>query len=88
MLYPVGSAAVTKTARDLMRYTAFRWHTWIYARLQSKAGKSKDFYYYFDQHPSRSPGSLEEDHGSPHGLDVAYVFQHLGQLKPPATTAD
>jgi para-nitrobenzyl esterase len=87
-LYPVGAAAVTKPARDLMRDAAFGWHTWIWARLHSQAGKSKVFYYCFDQHPPHPPGSPEEDHGSPHGLDVPYVFQHLGELKPPATTAD
>jgi para-nitrobenzyl esterase len=87
-VYPVGAAAVTKPARDLMRDAAFGWHTWIWARLHSQAGKSKVFYYYFDQHPPRTPGSPEEDHGSPHGADVPYVFQHLGQLKPPATAAD
>jgi para-nitrobenzyl esterase len=87
-LYPVGAAAVTKPARDLMRDAAFGWHTWIWARLHSQAGRSKAFYYYFDQHPPRAPGSPEEDHGSPHGLDVPYVFQHLGELKPPATADD
>jgi para-nitrobenzyl esterase len=87
-LYPVGASAVTKPARDLMRDAAFGWHTWIWARLHSRAGKTKAFYYYFDQHPPRTPGSPEEDHGSPHGADVPYVFQHLGGLKPPATADD
>jgi para-nitrobenzyl esterase len=87
-LYPVGATAVTKSARDLMRDAAFGWHTWIWARLQSQTGKSKVFYYYFDQHPPRTPGSPDEDRGSPHGADVPYVFQHLGGLKPPATAAD
>ena len=45
------SNTVPKTARDLARDAAFGWHTWIWARLQSKMGKSKAFYYYFDQHP-------------------------------------
>src|SRR5579871_1903531 len=49
--YPSGSPAVAKTARDLTRDVMFGWHTWAWARLQAKTGKSKVFYYYFDQHP-------------------------------------
>jgi para-nitrobenzyl esterase len=49
--YPAGEKTVPKTARDLDRDAAFGWHTWSWARLQSKTGKSKVFYYYFDQHP-------------------------------------
>src|SRR5690606_7286234 len=49
--YPVDSTSVPKTARDLSRDAAFGWQTWAWARLQAKTGKSKVFYYYFDQHP-------------------------------------
>src|SRR6185437_5415744 len=45
--YPVGKDVVPKTARDLTRDAAFGWQTWSWARLQSKTGKSKVFYYYF-----------------------------------------
>jgi para-nitrobenzyl esterase len=68
--YPTAATTVPKTARDLTRDAAFGWHTWTWARLQAKTGKSKVFYYYFDQHPDSSAGS-------PHGAEVAYVFQHL-----------
>jgi para-nitrobenzyl esterase len=37
--YPAGSNTVLKTARDLARDTAFGWHTWSWARLQSETGK-------------------------------------------------
>ena len=73
--YPVGTNAVPKTARDLMRDAAFGWHTWSWARLQSQTGKSKAFYYYFDQHAANQPGSW-------HGMDVAYVFHHLNRRSP------
>ena len=56
--YPVGTNTVPKTARDLMRDAAFGWQTWSWARLQSQAGKSKVFYYYFDQHPENIEGSM------------------------------
>jgi para-nitrobenzyl esterase len=75
--YPPGKEKVAKTARDLMRDAAFGWQTWIWARLQSKTGKSKVFYYYFDQHPDYPADSPQAGQGSPHGQEVAYVFQHL-----------
>ncbi|HEX7574078.1 MAG TPA: carboxylesterase family protein, partial [Bacteroidota bacterium] len=86
--YPAGSGTVPKTARDLARDAAFGWHTWVWARLQSKMGTAKAFYYYFDHHPDRPEGSPRAGYGSPHGQDVAYVFQHLNSLSPDATDTD
>ncbi len=76
--YPLAENSVPKTARDLMRDAAFGWQTWIWARLQSQTGQSKVYYYYFDQHPEYPEDSPQYGYGSPHGQDVAYVFQHLG----------
>ena len=86
--YPVGTNNVPKTARDLSRDAAFGWHTWSWARLQSKMGKSKAFYYYFDHHPDFPAGSPKAGYGSPHGQDVAYVFQHINRTSPEATQTD
>jgi para-nitrobenzyl esterase len=86
--YPTDSGTVSKTARDLARDAAFGWHTWIWARLQAKMGKSKAFYYYFDQHPDYPEGSPRAGYGSPHGQDVAYVFQHLDASNPQTTKTD
>ena len=86
--YPVGSNSVPKTARDLMRDAAFGWQTWSWARLQAQAGKSKVFYYYFDQHPDFPEGSPRAGYGSGHGSEVAYVFQHLYAKNPQTTQAD
>ena len=86
--YPAGSGTPPKSARDLARDTAFGWHTWIWARLQAKLGKSKAFYYYFDQHPDYPEGSPRAGYGSPHGADVPYVFQHLNSSNPQITKAD
>jgi para-nitrobenzyl esterase len=86
--YPSPGAGVPKTARDLMRDSAFGWHTWVWARLQSARGKGKVFYYYFDQHPERTPGSPDADHGAPHGVDVPYAFDNLDRRDRPATDAD
>jgi para-nitrobenzyl esterase len=86
--YPAGENTVPKTARDLARDAAFGWQTWIWARLQSQTGKSKVFYYYFDQHPDYPAGSPKAGYDSPHGQDVAYVFQHLDASNPQTTKTD
>ena len=86
--YPVGESTVPKTARDLARDAAFGWHTWSWARLQSRTGKSKVFYYYFDQHPDYPEDSPRYGFGSPHGQEVAYVFQHVNLTDPNASDTD
>jgi len=86
--YPVGENTVPKTARDLARDAAFGWQTWSWARLQSKMGKAKAFYYYFDQHPEYPEGSPKFGFGSPHGQDVAYVFKHLNPADPQISKTD
>jgi para-nitrobenzyl esterase len=86
--YPPGTGKVAKTARDLARDSAFGWHTWIWARLQSQKGKGKAFLYYFDQHPDYPADSPRAGYGSPHGQDVAYVFQHVNPSGPQALPTD
>jgi len=86
--YPAGSGKVAKTARDLTRDAAFGWHTWSWAKLESKMGKSKVYCYYFDQHPIFPKGSPLYGFGSPHGQEVAYVFEHLNASDPHVTKSD
>ena len=86
--YPAGETTVPKTARDLARDAAFGWQTWSWARLQSRTGKSKVYYYYFDQHPDYPKDSPRYGFGSPHGQDVAYVFMHLDPSNPQTTESD
>jgi para-nitrobenzyl esterase len=86
--YPAGSDSVPKTARDLMRDAAFGWQTWAWATLQARAGETKVFYYYFDQHADIPAGSAQADHGTPHGVDVPYVFQTLDHVDQRATPGD
>jgi len=86
--YPVGKDSVPKTARDLMRDAAFGWQTWAWATLQAQTGKSKVFVYHFDQHAEHAAGSPEADHGTPHGVDVPYVFQTLDPKDPKVTEGD
>ena len=87
-VYPVGKDSIPKTARDLMRDAAFGWQTWAWATLQARTGKSKVFYYYFDQHAEHAAGSPEADHGTPHGVDVPYVFQTLDPKDDKLTAGD
>jgi para-nitrobenzyl esterase len=75
--YPTSETTVPKTARDLTRDAAFGWSTWTWARMQTSLGKNKAFFYYFDQHPDYPPDSPQAGHGSPHGMEVEYVFKHV-----------
>ncbi len=86
--YPPGNGKVEKTARDLTRDAAFGWHTWSWAKLESSIGKSKVFYYYFDQHPDYPKDSPRYGYGSPHGQEVAYVFEHIHSSNPNITKTD
>jgi para-nitrobenzyl esterase len=79
---------VAKTARDLTRDAAFGWHTWVWARLQAKTGKSKVFSYYFDEHPEYSADSPRAGFGAQHGAEVPYVFKHLNSPNRQFTKAD
>jgi len=86
--YPPGSGKVEKSARDLTRDAAFGWHTWSWATLQARRGRSKVFYYYFDQHPDYPAGSPRFGYGSPHAQEVAYVFGNLDLSDPQLTKTD
>jgi para-nitrobenzyl esterase len=86
--YPAGNGKVEKTARDLARDAAFGWQTWAWANLVANRGKSKVYYYYFDQHADYPAGSPKEGNGSPHGQEVAYVFGTLNTASPQALKTD
>lgn len=83
--YPTAPDKVSKTARDLTRDAAFGWPTWSWARLQADHGDHDAYLYYFDQHPDYPADSPQAGHGSSHGSEMAYVFQHL---RPNATESD
>ncbi len=86
--YPGAADRVPKTARDLMRDSAFGWHTWVWARLQAKHGKKNAYLYYFDQHPDYPAGSAQADRGSPHAAEIPYVFEHLEDGRRTVTAED
>lgn len=88
MAYPVSGNSIPKTARDLIRDAAFGWQTWTWAKLQSETGKSKVFYYYFDQQPYFPEESPRFGYGSPHGQEVAYVFNNIDPNNPQTSKSD
>jgi para-nitrobenzyl esterase len=70
--YPHATQAeALKSSKDIFRDSAFAWHTWAWARLQSQKGKGQAYVYYFDHRTPQSPG------GANHGAEIAYVFGNL-----------
>ncbi|MGV3706365.1 MAG: carboxylesterase/lipase family protein [Arcticibacter sp.] len=86
--YPLSQNGIPKSARDLHRDAAFGWHTWSWAKLQSQTSRANVYLYYFDQHPAYPENSPRYGQGSPHGQDVAYVFQTLNEKNPDITPSD
>jgi para-nitrobenzyl esterase len=86
--YSVSDERITRSARNLIRDAAFGWHTWSWARLQSENGEAPAYLYFFDQHPDYPKDSPKYGHGSPHGQDIAYVFQQLDKANPEVTQTD
>lgn len=81
--YPYLDEDGGKQSRDLMRDAAFGWQTWSWARLQARTGQHKVYLYYFDQHPDYPADSENFGHGSYHGQDVNFVFQHRDNFERP-----
>ena len=63
-------------------------HTWNWAKLQTQYGNAPVYLYYFDHHPARKSGAKDEDHGSAHGHEIAYVFKNLNKSDPNVTPND
>lgn len=86
-VYPGGETPLQKrTARDLMRDSSFGWNTWVWARLQTKTGKSKVFLYYFDEKAEIPAGSESAGYGARHAAELPYVFRQLTEHNRPAPT--
>ncbi|HEU4391427.1 MAG TPA: carboxylesterase family protein [Blastocatellia bacterium] len=64
-------AEAFKSTKDIFRESAFAWHTWAWARLQSQKGKNKAYVYYFDH---RTPATPD---GSNHASEIPFVFRNL-----------
>jgi len=81
-----GTPAEQKTARDLMRDSAFGWNAWVWARMQTKTGKSMVFLYYFDEKAEIPAGSKAAGYGARHASELPYVFRQLTEHSRPAST--
>jgi len=76
--YPGGETPAEKrTTRDLMRDSSFGWNSWVWARLQTKTGKSKVFLYYFDEKAEIPAGLESVGYGARHASELPYVFRQL-----------
>jgi para-nitrobenzyl esterase len=83
--YPAGSdTEALHSARDLFRDSAFGWHTWAWAVLQSKAGKGKVYVYYFSHRPPYPDTPNFKSWGAAHFSEVAYVFGNFTKAMPAA----
>jgi len=60
-----------RATKDLLRDTAFGWHTWAWARLQTERGRNPAFVYYFDRRTPRTP------EGASHADEIPFVFRNL-----------
>jgi para-nitrobenzyl esterase len=86
-IYPGGDTPEGKrTARNLMRDSSFAWNDWVWARLQTKTGKSKVFLYYFDEKAEIPAGTDPAGYGARHASELPYVFRQLTEHDRPAPT--
>jgi para-nitrobenzyl esterase len=88
-LYPVDSVTGTyRPLADIFQETAFAWPSWVWAKLQTKTGKSKVFVYYFDEY---NPGPIYPNGpvaiGAAHGSEIPYVFRRFDN-NPQSTATD
>jgi para-nitrobenzyl esterase len=75
-------AEAFQSAEDLFRESAFAWHTWAWADLQSRKGRHHAFVYYFDHRTSTSPD------GANHAAEIPFVFRNLEVLGGAPTPED
>jgi len=69
-----------------MRDSPFCWNSWVWARLQTKTGKSKVFLYYFDGKAEIPAGAEPGAYGARHASELPYVFRQLTEHGRPAPT--
>jgi para-nitrobenzyl esterase len=78
--YPATRAGWRQSSMNLMRDAGFAWHTWVWARLQARTGKSPVYLYYFDHVPPRPADSpWKGATGAVHSEEIIYVFHNLKQ---------
>ena len=84
--YPAVGNTVTKTARDLARDSAFGWHTWSWARLQSRARQGQGFRLLLRSAPATNAGLARGRLRHPARRRRALRLREPGGLRRPMQT--
>ena len=66
----------------------FRWDMWRWARLAAEYGGKQVYFYQFSRTPPFPSGNRYYGLGATHGMEMTYVFDHLGQQEVPWTAKD
>jgi para-nitrobenzyl esterase len=66
----------------------FRWDMWSWARLAADNGGKQVYLYQFSRTPPFPSGNRYYGLGATHGMEMPYVFDHLGQQEVPWTPKD
>jgi para-nitrobenzyl esterase len=66
----------------------FRWDMWTWANLAARDDNEKVYLYEFAHPPPYARGSLYYGLGAAHGVEMAYVFDHLDSQAAAWTAAD
>jgi para-nitrobenzyl esterase len=77
--YPHATDQQAREGRlGLERDLRFGWDMWAWARL-AQAGRSRVYYYSFEQRPPFPADSVHAGWGASHFAELWYMFDHLGQ---------
>jgi para-nitrobenzyl esterase len=66
----------------------FRWDMWSWARLAAQKGGKHVYYYQFSRTPPFSATDQYFGLGATHGMEMPYVFNHLGLYQASWTATD
>jgi para-nitrobenzyl esterase len=67
----------TRSSSEITRDMALGWGTWTWGKLQSRAGKSKVYMYYFDQKPPSTVKMPDWVFGAPHAAEIKYTLENI-----------
>jgi para-nitrobenzyl esterase len=85
---PIPEEISAHSQRRLLRDNWYGWHVWTWARLQSRTGKGKVYFYNFSHVTSFPERSPMRGLGAAHGFELIYTFGHSDYLPKTATSED
>jgi para-nitrobenzyl esterase len=86
--YPGATDAQAKASIDRLTNDWWGWRTWYWASLQAHFGKARPYLYYFAHRPAEPATPCGYGCGAGHGVEIQYVFDHLGQDPRPWSAYD